>query len=361
MLSVDKEEGREIFIKPPLSEKEKYMNKSETKDTMMIESDSRRGEFYTVNIKSLACSCPHFHKKLSGLPLEDPHRLCKHLIKALTINGIPDHLKEYKEDIVWFADHNSAFTSMEKALKNKRWDKRFPLPNGSITTVTSSKKKKYCYVEGMGDEKKILATIPLIGGVVSYTISNFYGSYDLNTQASRIPWNYRYVEQAVINWIVDEYNQVKNPGAPIATKKMIEYKLNPDPIPEGNIKTISIEKHDKSSGILELPNGTIHIPKDGEEYYHVIGEANNNQIEAFISSQNTSIFYSINGSRIYIFDVSPLSSETEVKLPGMETNSPMKLVITFDSSDKFPKQYDFMKRAMIKWLTDEYCKIAKRG
>lgn len=337
------------------------MDKSENAEVIAIESDSRHGEFYTVNIKLLTCSCPHFYKKLHGLSLEDPHRLCKHLIKALTINGIPDHLKQYKEDIEWFAKHNSAFTSKEKALKNKRWDKRFPLPDGSITTVTSAKKKKYCYVEGIADEKKILSTLPLAGGVVSYTISNFYGSYDLNTQASRIPWNYRYMEQAVINWIVDEYNKVKNPDAQIATKKMIEYKLNPDPIPEGNIRTISVEKHDTSSGILELPDGAVHIPEDGEEYYHVTGEVNNNQIEAFISSQNTSIFYSINGSRIYIFDVSPFSSETEVKLPGVETDSPMKLVITFDSSDKFPKQYYFMEKAMIKWLTDEYNKILKRG
>ena len=83
------------------------------------------------------------------------------------------------------------------------------MPDGSILTITSSKKKKYCYVEGVGDEKKILATLPLGGGVVYYHITNFGGSYDLTTQASHIPWNYRYMEQAVINWIVDEYNKVK--------------------------------------------------------------------------------------------------------------------------------------------------------
>ncbi len=337
------------------------MDKSEITDMIVIESDSMPGEYYSVNTKLLTCSCPHFYKKLRGRPLEDPHRLCKHLIKALTINGIPEHLKQYKEDIEWFAKHNSAFTSKEKALKNKKWDKNLPLPDGSIVTVTAAKKKKYCYVEGIGDEKKILATLPLAGGVVSYTISNFYGSYDLNTQASRIPWNYRYMEQALINWIVEKYNKVKHNEAPPGTKKVVQYKLNPDTIPEGSIKTISIEKHDTSSGLLELPDGSVHIPEDDEEFYHVIGEADDNQIEAFISSLNSSIFYSINGSRIYSFDIRPKSSESEVSLPGTDTNESIKLIITVDASDKFPKQYRHMEKAVIKWLTGEFYKITQKG
>lgn len=236
------------------------MHKSDNTEVIRIESDSNKGTYYSVNTKLLTCNCPHFYKKLRGLSLEDPHRLCKHLVKALTISGIPEHLKQYNEDIDWFAQHKSAFTDKEKALKNKKWDKNFPLPDENIRTITALKKKKYCYVEGVGDEKKIIATLPLAGGVVYYHITNFGGSYDLTTEASHIPWNYRYIEQAVINWIVDEYNKVKNSDAPIAFKKMIEYKLNPDPIPEGSIRTISIEKHDTSSGILELPDGAVALP-----------------------------------------------------------------------------------------------------
>ncbi len=336
------------------------MDKSENTEMIRIESDSRRGTYYSVNTKLLTCSCPHFHKNLRGLSLEDPHRLCKHLVKALTIKGIPEHLKQYKDDIDWFAQHKSAFTDREKALKNKKWDKNLPLPDGSILIITSSKKKKYCYVEGVGDGKKILATLPLAGGIVYYTISNFNGSYDLTTLASHIPWNYRYMEQAVINWIIDEYNKVKNADSPMATNKTIIYKLNPDPIPEGGITTISIEKSDTSTGLLTMPGGSalnVLPVETGEEYYHIIGKVNDNEIEGFISSQNTLVFYSINGSRIYSFDMSPLSNETEVKLPSVETDSPMKLVITCDLSDKFPRNYQFMEKAVIKWLTDEYWKL----
>lgn len=337
------------------------MDKSENEDIILITSDSNPDTCYSVNTKLLTCSCPHFFKKLRGISFDDPHRLCKHLIKALTINGIPDNLKQYKEDIEWFATHNSAFTSKEKALKNKKWDKNLPLPDGSIITITSAKKKKYCYIEGIGNEKKISATLPLAGGVVSYTISNFYGSYDLNTQASRIPWNYRYMEQAVINWIVDEYNKVKNNEAPTASEKIVQYKLNPDTIPEGNIKTISIERVDTSSGILQLSDGSIHIPEDNDEYFHIVGDVDDNQIEAFISSQNTLIFYSINGSRIYSFDISPISSKSEVSLPGVDTNATIKLIIEFNASDRFPKNFLYMEKAVIKWLTDEYYKITKRS
>lgn len=336
------------------------MDKSENTEVIKIESDSRKSQYYSVNIKLLTCNCPHFYKKLRGLPLDDPHRLCKHLVKALTIKNIPEHLKQYKEDIDWFAQHKSAFTDREKALKNKKWDKNLPLPEGNIRTITSSKKKKYCYVEGIGDEKKILATLPLAGGVVHYHITNFGGSYDLTTQASHIPWNYRYMEQAVINWIVDEYNKVKNPNAPTAkNKKILEYKLNPEPIPEGGISTISIKKYDASSEILESPFDAVYIPED-DEYYHVIGEANKLQIDALILVQSTLFYYSINGSRIYSFDMNPLSDESEIELPDIETASPMKLVITCDLSDKFPRSYQFMEKAVIKWLNDEYLKLMNK-
>ncbi|MFZ3122616.1 MAG: hypothetical protein WA104_04525 [Thermodesulfovibrionales bacterium] len=333
------------------------MNKPENTEAIIIESDSRPGAYYSVDTNLLTCSCPHFYKKLHGLSLEDPHRLCKHLVKALIINGIPEHLKQYRQDIAWFAERNSAFTSREYALKKKKWDKNLPLPDGSIVTEKSSKKKKYCYVEGVGDEKKIFATLPLAGRAVSYTISNFSGTYDLTTQASHIPWNYRYMEQAVINWIVDEYNKTKNADAPIATKKTIIYKLNPDPIPEGGIRTTATEKIDTSSGILMLPDGLVHALEEGEEYYHVIGGVDNNKIDAFISHRNTCLFYSINGSRTYLFDVKPSSTESDINLSKVGIESPLKLVITIDSSDKFPKNFQFMEKAVIKWLTDEYDKI----
>ncbi len=333
------------------------MDKSEVANTIITESDSKPGNFYSVNIKSLTCSCPGFAMNLRVLSLEDPHRLCKHLIKALAVNGIPEYLKQYKEDIEWFAKHNAGFTSKEKVQR----DKKLPLADDSIITATSKKKKKYCYADAIANEKKISATIPLAGGRVSYTINNYHATYDLNSYRSRIPWQYKYMEQAVINWIVDEYNKVKNTDAPVAAKKIIEYKPNPDPIPEGSIRTTSIEKVDTSSGLLVLTDGTVLDLEDGEEYYHVFGETDDNDFEAFISSQNTSIFYSINGSTTYSYDTSSLSNKTEVNLPDIKNNLPVKMVIMIDSSHKFPRHYRYTEKALIKWLTDEYNKIVNKS
>lgn len=333
------------------------MTESDNSEIISIESDSRSGVYYSVNTVLLTCSCPHFFKKLHGRPLEDPQRLCKHLVKALALKGIPEYLKQYSDDIHWFAQRNAAFTNMENALNKKKWDKNIPLPDGSIATTKSSKKKKYHYIEGIGDDKTISAKLPLAGGVVSFTIISFYGSYDLSTQESHIPWNYRYMEQAVINWIVDEYNKIKNADAPVAAKKNIIYKLKPDPIDEGSIKTITTEQVETSSGLLELPGGLIHPIVDKEIYYHVIGGVENYIINAFISSTSTLLFYSINGSKTYSFDICPLSTTSETNLSEVGIGSPLQLVVTVDSSDNFPRNFLFMEKAVKKWLTVEYGKI----
>lgn len=45
--------------------------------------DSATGEgSYRVNLKQGSCTCPHFAKRLSGLPIGDPARVCKHQVAA---------------------------------------------------------------------------------------------------------------------------------------------------------------------------------------------------------------------------------------------------------------------------------------
>ncbi len=57
---------------------------------------------------------------------------------------------------------------------------------------------------------------------------------------------------------MDEYNRTKKDDAPVATKRTIVKKLNPEPIFVSSMKTIATEKVDTSSGLLELPDGLIH-------------------------------------------------------------------------------------------------------
>jgi hypothetical protein len=55
------------------------------------------------------------------------------------------------------------------------------------------------------------------------------------------------------------------------------------------------------------------------------------------------------------FDVSPSSTTSEINLSGIK--SPLRLVVTVDSSDNFPRNFLFMEKAVRQWLTDEYNKI----
>lgn len=58
--------------------------------------------------------------------------------------------------------------------------------------------------------------------------------------------------------------------------------------------------------------------------------------------------------------MNPLSDESEIELLDIETVSPIKLVITCDMTDKFHRSYQFMEKAVIKWLNDEYLKLMNK-
>jgi len=332
------------------------MDKSGNADPIKIESESKPGEYHLVDINALTCTCIYFARKLRSLPLNDPHRLCKHLIKALIISGIPEFLEEHKEAIETCAVHNSAFVEKGKEFKKKTWDKYFPLPEGSVVTLKTDKKKKYVYLEGVGDEKKILATIPINGGMVGYSINNFRENYDLLTQKSDIPWNYRYMEQAIITWIVDEYNKLKTDQSPLAEKKVVRYKLNPDAIPEGNIKTVSCKKVDTASGLLYFMN-LLDVPEDNCEYFQITAVLDDYQIDAVISPQSELIRYSINQKSPYYCFLKEEKQVLEKTIDLHTKGIPISLEISIDFKMNFPKHYQHMEGAFRKWLRDEYLKL----
>ena len=85
-------------------------------DMVQIESDSRPGAFYRVDLARRSCTCLQFQKRSNTFPINSPHRLCKHLIRAIVDNGIPADLKPYAADICWFAEHKGSFTTRERAL-----------------------------------------------------------------------------------------------------------------------------------------------------------------------------------------------------------------------------------------------------
>ena len=54
---------------------------------------------YETNLKNLTCSCEDWKQTKQEYPLDDPRRLCKHIINKLDINNLLNNLKYFKEDI----------------------------------------------------------------------------------------------------------------------------------------------------------------------------------------------------------------------------------------------------------------------
>ncbi len=313
--------------------------------TVQIESDSKPGEFYSVDIYSLTCTCPYFAKKLRNLPLEDPHRLCKHLTQALWKTRIPSFLEPYSTDIEWFGKHAATFSD-KKSIKT---NKTSALPEEEVQTTSVTKKRKYCYVGADARDKKISAVIPLDGGMVGYTINNSHAQYNTVTQESFVPLSYRNLEQAIVSWIVDEYNKVKNDSAPTAVRPKIDFNPIQTELPEGSVKTILIER---KAGLVEL--GNVIDSFEEVEHFYLRGQIGRESIEAVIRRNHPTMLYSINGSRVYTYDLSPTKEESAVKTSAGE------FTITFSAglSDEFPRAYWFIEKAVLGWLKDESGQIA---
>jgi hypothetical protein len=279
------------------------------------------------------------------LPLYDPHRLCKHLTQAIVKTGVPEFLAQHRTDIEWFAQQKARFSDRESV----RQKKKLALPVGSVQTKAVNKKRKYSYVEATADGRKISAAIPIAGGTVSYTIGTFHASYDTVMQESSIPVAYRNMEPAIIAWIVDEYNKAKHESAPVAMSKNLEYVPIEKEFPGGSVATISTER---KKGLVQFFEVVDNFDED--EYFHLQGKVGRESVEAIVRRNYSAVLFSINGTKVYSFDVAPMKEESHIDPSGLRTAT-----ITFSSnlSDGFPKGYWFIQKAVIKWLKDEYTRI----
>jgi hypothetical protein len=314
------------------------------KDIIMIESDSNPGQYYSVNTYVLTCTCPIFTRKLKSLDKNDPHRLCKHLVQAISKIGIPDYLSQYKDDIKWFAEKKASFTNKISVEKSKK----LAISIGSIQTISINKKRKFGYLEGVVMDKKISAIVPLEGGNITYTINNFHAHYDTLTQDSFIPITYRNMEQVIIFWLVDEYNKMRKESAVLAVPKEVNYVPIEKEFPVDSVSTISIEKQ---KGLVEFW-GLVDF--DEGEYFHLKGVAGRESIEALIRKNYGVILYNINGSKVYSLDMAPSTDQSTIDL---EEIGELTITISSDLSDKFPKNYWFIQKAVYKWLRDNYASI----
>lgn len=351
-----------------------------------------------MNLTTFSCTCPHHSRKLRGLPLSDPHRLCKHLIQVLAVQGIPDIFKAYDEDIIWFAKHNASFTDQEKALVRERTlemqfyreGKKLFTPD-MITVFSRSKKRKYYYLDSKTTEKEISATMTLNGGDTSLHVNNLFALYSFSKNTCSFPDPIRFMAPGIILWLDMEYSAVtgdKRERSDTNIKGIYEQMLNPKlEIPMGTIITTSRERKPGKDIMTEWGEWT-------EEDFNcslVRGHAEVNdrsaiheptEVEVIIPSTSNMVLFRINLSSCVessfqetngelIFTTSSVGrgnlNGISLKLAVQESDGKVvfstsnghdnKIDSTTDSRDadniRFPPKFNYTKRAIEAWLEEE--------
>ncbi len=64
---------------------------------------------YDTNIKNLTCSCLDWQTKRAEYSIDDPRRLCKHIINKFDIENLPESMKYYKEHILYCQEREMPF------------------------------------------------------------------------------------------------------------------------------------------------------------------------------------------------------------------------------------------------------------
>ena len=135
---------------------------------------------YNTNILKLTCSCPDWKETRQQYKLNDPRRLCKHIINKLDIEKLPSEISSFKESIKYFQENERGFrTDFKKIVvlpKNNiiilydydwidvfdHFGNRYGYLNNSNSDVIywAKNKKPNGYEEVESYFKKIFTTIP---------------------------------------------------------------------------------------------------------------------------------------------------------------------------------------------------------
>jgi len=183
-----------------------------------INSFSEPDKSYEVNATLITCTCPNFEEERQKFPLNDPRRLCKHLVKHfLKNNSLPANLCFYKDGIEWCAQYNRGF----------------PLDKNIFDYFI--------------EEKRISIMIPKMITEDDYWINVYYDGKHYGYTLAFEKWSYDTpppYEEQIVRLL---YKQI---GDPI-----------PEPLPLNSIRTLSSKQTDANSYIIkgELSRDTSEI------------------------------------------------------------------------------------------------------
>jgi hypothetical protein len=341
-----------------------------------IKSDSKPGRFYVVDTTALTCTCAYHNRKLRMLPLDDPHRLCKHLIKVFADQGVPDTFKAYEEDIKWFAKHNASFTSREKALlREKTLEMQFYREGkilfapDMITVLSRNKKRKYCYFDAKAIEKQISATMTLNGGDTSLTINDLYAFYSFSRNTCSFPDPIRFMAPAIILWLDIEYSELTGEKRLRSDENIVAiYNQMANPrqeVPVGAIATVSREIKPGQQHMIEWGEWTeeefdcnfvcAHVDIKDKD-----GIRETTEIEAIIPLSGNFLLFRINLSSSVKLFIQETGSKIVLSTSyGREEHVSSEhgwgfTIRTSETTDhEFAKRFLYIKRAIYAWLEEE--------
>ena len=79
---------------------------------------------YDTDTKKLTCTCKDWTESRKEFSLNDPRRLCKHIINQLDINNLPNEIKRFKTSIKFYQEKEKGY--------NKYFDRLIEIPKSNF-------------------------------------------------------------------------------------------------------------------------------------------------------------------------------------------------------------------------------------
>jgi len=157
-------------------------------------AESGEKKDYKTNISNLTCCCRNWLLLRSNFDLDDPRRLCKHLIRQMKDSNISAVLNKYKSEIYFYKDKDKGFADTFNYLLN--------IPNTSYTVMYKHPFEWMSIFDADGKRYGIL-----LDGFGSFFWAKKTGMPELHKEVEEFFLDKRFLVPARLT--SDEVNQIK--------------------------------------------------------------------------------------------------------------------------------------------------------
>jgi len=155
---------------------------------------------YDTDIKNLTCTCKDWTETRKIYPVNDPRRLCKHLISQLDINDLPLEIKRFQASIQLYQDKKKGYNKyIDRLIEIPETDFVAEYNDGDWINVfdnesnrygflikddeyiwsRSSKTKNYKIIETFFAQKEYQPVVPLTGEKIKNIESSLENKFNV--------------------------------------------------------------------------------------------------------------------------------------------------------------------------------------